>query len=156
MAIVALIWVLFITVMQASTPDVTDMKYTEFMSMATDGKVKSVDIYTSSNYFVVTTTDGEKLSVPNPRHDTYRKDIMDLGIEVNIAQQTVSDAIQSMLVQLPIYAFMAVFIYYLLSSVGTMTRSYIRCATIQEGITFDRVAGMSEVKDELQFAIDFL
>ena len=155
-AIVALIWVLFITVMRASTPDTTDMKYTEFMQMAQEGKIESVNMYTSSNYFTVKTMDGKTLSVPNPRHDTYRKDIMDLGIEVNIAQQTVSDAIHSMLVQLPLYAFMAVFIYYLLSSVGTMTRSYIRCATIQEGITFDKVAGMSEVKNELQFAIDFL
>ena len=155
-AIVALIWVLFITVMQASTPDATDIKYTEFMQMAQEGKIESVNMYTSSNYFTVKTVDGETLSVPNPRHDTYKKDIMDLGVEVNIAQQTVSDAIQSMLVQLPLYAFMAVFIYYLLSSVGTMTRSYIHCATMQEGITFDKVAGMTEVKDELKFAIDFL
>lgn len=155
-AVVALIWCLLSQMIENFTPKASDITYAEFEQLAKDGQVESVDIYTSSHFFNVHTKDGEVKTVPNPWHDTSRKDIMDMGLKVNVATYTPRDAAKSFVASLPLYCFLGILIYYLVSSVGTMTKSYIKCATVQDGVTFDKVAGMTEVKEELKFAIDFL
>lgn len=155
-AVLVVVWAIFYGVLSQFQPKGTDISYNEFWSMIDKGEISSVDIYNSGNTFTAHTTDGQDLIIPNPRYDEFRKDLMETGVEVRTAQMSAFDAFQNLLVQLPIYLFMGVLIYYLLSSMSSMARSYMRCATVQEGTTFDRVAGLSEVKDELKFTVDFL
>lgn len=154
--ILCVIWAIMFGVITQFQPKGTDLSYNEFWSMLKDGQIQSVDLYSSGTTFTAHTVDGESKLVPNPRYDEFRKDLMETGVEVKTAQMSAFDAFQSLMLQLPLYMFLVVLVYYLMSSMSSMTRSYMRCATIQEGTTFDKVAGLSEVKEELKFTVDFL
>lgn len=154
--LIAVAWGVMMGVITQFQPEGTDLSYNEFWDKLESGQIESVDIYSTGNTFTAHTKDGESLVVPNPKYDEFRKDLMETGVEVKTAQMSAFDAFQNLLLQLPIYLFMGVLIYYLISSMSSVARSYMKCATLQEGTTFDKVAGMSEVKDELKFTIDFL
>ena len=153
---VIMFFMLMTAMTRASMPDKTNTKWPELLEKIEAGEIDEVTIYQSTNVIDARTKTGELLTVPNPRHDTYRQELMMTGVQVNVATKSFYDAVQDMITEIPLFALLAILGYYFISSIGTVTRSYMQTATMQDGVPFNRVAGMSEVKEELQFAIEFL
>ena len=152
----AMITAVAIITIQNSEPATVDKQYNEFTQMLDNGEVQEITLYNSGNTFDVLGTDGQHYKVPSPKYEDFRRDMMQTGVKVNVASQTKMDTIKALVSNLPILVLMGVLLYYLASSLGTMTKSYMQTATVQDGVKFTEVAGLSEVKEEVRFAVDFL
>lgn len=141
---------------QQASPSKVDIKYTELLEMIEKGEVESVTVYNASDTIAVEKTDGEKLTAPNPKNDEYRKELMLTGVNVKVASQTPYDAFMNAIISLPLTLLILAIIYVLVNTFSSVTKNYMQTATVQDGVKFDAVAGLSEVKEELKFAIDFL
>lgn len=142
--------------LQQTMPVPFTMQYTEFTELLKSGEVKGVAIYTGLDYFTAELNDGTKATVPNPRYDEFRKDVYESGVIVNVYTATVGDAISTIVLSLPLTLVMLALVYFLFNTVSSTARNYFTCAKQSEGVKFDEVAGMTEIKAEVQFVVDFL
>lgn len=154
------VWVVFIMLLfnmsnqvKQTTPN-TD--YLTFLEYLDKGEVDKVNIYNNSDYFTAVLKNGDKVEVPNPRHDEFRKEIYEKGVEVSIQKASFADALSSVIVGLPMIVFSCGFVYYIIFTLGSVGRNYFNAVDQEDGKKFDEVAGMGKIKDEIKFLVDFL
>lgn len=158
------IWVMIIFVIyniaiqlyNSTKPVAVDTTYTAYLEKVEAGEVERVTIYKELDYFEAIYKDGERVRVPNPRYDEFRKDIFESGVEVSMRQSTVLDVLPSVIMGVPMVIFIFAFIMYIYYSMGSIMKNYFEIVDIEDGISFDDVAGLSEIKEDVKFAVDFL
>lgn len=139
-----------------SAPAESDISYTEFKSYIDSGDIDSVRYIESQQTFNVKLKDGKEYSVINPKYEEFRKDILEAGIRLEVSKTSASDAIIGTLVGTPMIVFMFIFIYYIVKTMGNQTNTLFKVLKPEDIITFDHVAGMSETKEEVKFAVSQL
>lgn len=137
----------------SSNPIETTMTYNEFMSNVENGNVTSVRLVESQKTFTATMDNGEKFTVINPDYEDFKKDILTAGVDVEIQKVTALEAVSTAITTLPMLILLFVILWFLIKSFGSQTTTLYKVYKAEEAVTFDRVAGMSEAKEEVQFAV---
>lgn len=141
---------------KSTEPAKYDLEYSEFQQMLDDRKIESADIINSEDSFIIRTEDGETYNVVNPDYEDFRKELLEAGVDLNISQRTAEDAVLSTLSSLPMIMLCFVLIYFVFKSVGGQATTLFKVLKPEDIITFDDVAGMSETKEEVEFAVSQL
>lgn len=137
---------------QSTAPE-TNLTYTEFMSKVDNGEIASASIIESQNFFTATDTDGNEYTIPNPDYDEFRKDLMTSGVDLEISKVSVFEAVSSAISSMPMLILLFIIIWYVLKTMGGQTTTLYKLYKAEDVITFADVAGMSEAKAEVQFAV---
>lgn len=137
----------------SSNPLETTMTYNEFMSNVEDGNVVSVKLVESQKTFTATMDNGEKFTIINPDYEDFKKDILTAGVAVEIQKVTALEAVSTAITTLPMLILLFVILWFFIKSFGSQTTTLYKVYKAEEAVTFDRVAGMSEAKEEVQFAV---
>lgn len=137
---------------QSTAPE-TNLTYTEFMGKVENGEIASASIVESQNFFTATDTDGDEYTIPNPDYDEFRKDLMTNGVDLEISKVSVFEAVSSAISSMPMLILLFIIIWYVLKTMGGQTTTLYKLYKAEDAITFADVAGMSEAKAEVQFAV---
>jgi cell division protease FtsH len=137
--------------------EATDIGFLDFFDRLESGEIVRVTIITDSDFFYAfTENDDERLKVPNPRYPEFRRDIMLTGVEVTTQSLTLRDAIFGFLMGLPLMLLLLILAFYLVYLLSSTSENFMKGVKKERAITFDKVAGLSEVKEEIRFAVDIL
>ena len=139
-----------------SIPQNADISYNEFLEKVENDEVKSIRETEGQEIMVVTLTDDSQVTLMNPDYDEFRVDMLERGIEFEYAKSSPLNAILSVLVYVPTLLLTFTIVIYLLSSLGGQNTTLYKAARPEDVVTFNDVAGMSETKEEVRFAVSQL
>ena len=129
------------------------MTYIQFWDNVRKGNIESVVQIKSESYMVVTAKDGTTYKVVDPDYDDFRKEMLESGVAVSVTDNTFTSVAISLLITLPIqiaiYAFLIQIFFSSLITSGNMFKILKK----DDIVTFDDIAGMSETKEEVKFAV---
>lgn len=150
-----------------------EVSYLEFMKYAKEGKIKSVDISLASKEFSFVFKDGEKreekkeegkknsknrqnavYTVPNPKYDDFKKDMLELDIQVNEKADR-SSYISYILSGTSLIIMIAMFQVFHKKMNGD-DEIVKRKGYLDTAVTFADVAGLDELKEDMYTIVDFL
>lgn len=157
--IVGVVTLVLLTVVGAYKDTVvvsTDMEYTAFQELVKSGQVEKVNIVNSAETFIVTLNDGTRYTVINPKHPEFRKEIMEMGVKVEVQKVDLTFALFSTLSTLPMLILSFMLVMYVMRYLGESTSTVFKMFKPEEIIGFDAVAGMSSIKEEVRFAVNTL
>lgn len=133
-----------------TNPTSTNIGLQDIERMQSLDLIEKVEVTKTSNTFLVYDINGFIYSCVNPRNDSFIYDLMQDGIPVVVRQTSLYDALMGMLVTLPMFIVMLMFIYYLTSTmIGGSTKMFTLLKKDSNKVSFDDVAGISEIKDEV-------
>ena len=135
----------------AQKPDLT---YPEVLEMLESGNVSEVTLYKGSATFTLKDKNGRVYKAINPDYDEFKKDILETGVQITMAESTVGDALLLIAVEMPMLLLMMMFVVAIGSSMTSTARQMYKILKTDDGITFDDIAGMSETKEEIMFFVD--
>jgi len=136
-------------------PATGEIGYTELFELVTTGQADTVYITTEQDYLTVTTKSGESFDCVNPKSDRFIEDLMKAGANISIQKQSLSDAVSSILLTLPLVAILAMFAIYLSNTIiGGSTKMFTLLKPNQNRTTFNSIRGLSQTKKEVKFAVD--
>lgn len=156
LGILVIIFSLFIQAYNETKPAEANLTYTEFKNMLDNEKISKAQIISNSDTFTITDTDGNEYEVINPKYDDFRKDLLEQGVEIEVRKTSLASSISSVMVTIPVTIMMFIICLLLLQQMGRTTGSNFRLLKNEDTVTFDDVAGLKEIKTEVQFAIDTL
>lgn len=157
--IMGAIILLSLTVLRAykyTVPVNGDLEYTQFQEMISNGEIVSASVIGNEDTIRVTTASGENYSVINPGHDEFKKELLDAGVSLSVSKTSPTAIIIETLSTLPMMILMIAILMMLLKTIGGQTTTLFKVLKGEEIITFDDVAGMSETKKEVAFAVSQL
>lgn len=144
------------TTYTSSKPAEADMKYTEFMEKVDKGEVEKVSLVEGRDTMQVYLNNGMQYSVINPKSENYKEKLLERGVSLNVSKQTFTDALSAVLYTLPTLILTFVLVLYILKTMNSTSNTLFKILKDEEVTTFDEVAGMDEIRDEVQFAVDML
>lgn len=156
LAIVALVLSTLYSGYTMTKPSDMTISWEEFNGHIESGDIAHVTIIKTEPYFTVELTNGEKYTCVNPGNDTFKKDILDAGVEIRTQNSTFSNVVTSTMLSLPMTIAMIVICYFLLKSLNNQASTLYKVYKPEDVIKFDQVAGMSETKQEVMFAVSQL
>ena len=139
-----------------SAPADSDISYVQFQEYLADGKVVSAEVIDSRDTFNIKLDDGEKYAVINPDYDEFRKELLESGVSIEVSKVSADEAITNALASTPILILTFILMWFIAKSVGGQTTTLFKVLKPEDIITFDDVAGMSETKEEVKFAVSQL
>lgn len=149
-SIVIFIGTQLISAWQDTNPTSTNIELADVQRMNELDLIEKVEVTKTSNTFLVYDNNGFIYSCVNPRSDNFIYDLMKEGIPVTVRQASLYDAIMDMIVTMPMFIVMLMFIYYLTSTiVGGSTKMFTLLKKDSNPVTFNDVAGISEIKEEV-------
>ena len=137
----------------STAPAKSDISYTQFQEFLNNGKILSANIIESEDSFTVETSSGEMYNVINPDYDEFRKDLLENGVNLNIRERTADEAVLQVVASVPMLLLTFIIIWFICKSVGGQTLTLFKVLKPEDIVTFDDVAGMSETKAEVEFAV---
>lgn len=129
------------------------MTYKEFWEQVDAGNIEQVRQITSETYMTVTDKEGTTYKVVDPGYDDFRKDMLEHGVAVQVTDSTFSDVAFSLITTLPIQIAMYAFLVHICFSNFITSGNMFKVLKPEDVVTFDDIAGMSETKEEVKFAI---
>lgn len=149
-AIVIFMGTQILSAWQDTNPTSTNIGLQDVYRMQEQELIDKVEVTKTSNTFLVYDINGFIYSCVNPRNDTFIYDLMDAGVPVTVRQSSLYDAIMEMVVTMPMFIIMLMFIYYLTSTmIGGSTKMFTLLKKDSNKVSFNDVAGISEIKDEV-------
>lgn len=139
-----------------TAPASGNLSYLQFKDKLENSQVIEAEFIKSQETFKVTLADGTTYNVIDPDHDEFRKELLEEGVMIQVRQQTADEALRSVLATVPYMILIFVFMWYILKSVGGQTTTLFKILKPEDIVTFDDVAGMSETKKEVEFAVSQL
>ena len=128
----------------------------QFMEDAQDGKVEEASYIKSKRYINVILTDGTTYTISDPEDQNFKREILEMGVNVKYASTTPVEAITSVLLTAPLSIGIFVMLYIFSKSINRGTNTLYKLYKAEEVVGFDKVAGMSETKEEVKFAVEQL
>lgn len=149
-SIVIFVCTQLISAWKDTNPTSTNIGLEDVYRMNEQELIERVEVTKTSNTFLVYDVNGFAYSCVNPMNDTFIYDLMSKGVPVNIRQSSMYDAVMEIVVTMPMFIIMLMFIYYLASTiVGGSTKMFTLLKKDTNPVTFNDVAGISEIKDEV-------
>lgn len=152
-AMIAIFVVLMMQAFQQAAPAKSSLGFNEFMEKVEAGEVKSASIIKNEETFKVTLNNGEQYNVTSPNVEGFRRELLEAGVNIEVSQRSLDDAILSALGTLPMLIVMILLVYYVMKTLNSQATTLFKVLKPSEIITFDNVAGMSETKREVEFAV---
>ena len=150
--LIILIFQVYQSYIQLEQTDQT-MQYLDFWECVDEGKIDNVRQIASENYMIAEDTDGVTYRVVDPKYEDFRKDMLEHGVKVEVSQQTFSKLLSTLMLSLPLQIAMYLFIVNFCFSNIMTTGNMFKVLKPETVITFDDIAGMSETKEEVKFAV---
>lgn len=152
------------TALTKSTPLEASMSYLEFMKKVNAKEVESVTLKATSFLADVSLKDGKKETIINPNSDTFIEDLGKKGVDVKVQMSEFSTELSTMLTSVMSLGLSAILtglmIFYFIKMLGMFkgkisgdNSSKKVTVTEENRVTFDDVAGLTEEKEELEYAI---
>lgn len=148
--------ILFLTVFEAlesTKPTMATMEYLVFTEHLKANEVESVSYTKSEDVFIVYLADGTSEKVVSPQHSTFILELLEAGVSLQVQKITMFDAILVIISEVPMLILITLVAFYISGTITPMTNSLYRLIGPEETVTFDDVAGMSETKKEVEFAV---
>lgn len=134
-----------------------DISYLEFQQMLKDGDIERVEYNKNSETITIFENNSDKgLTVLNPGYDDFRKDLLESGVKLDIKKSTFTNILINILINVPSLILVGILIYFLSKSLNIGGSSNFKIFDGDEAVTFKDVAGMDDIKSEVQFAVDAL
>ena len=132
--------------------ELEEMTYIEFLEKVNQQEVSSIRVDLKSGAeMVVTLTDETKVTVPNPKTETFKVDMLEAGIEVEELNRAQLLAGLSSFVSI---GMMMLLLYILTKNVNPFGSK--KPITEKPQTRFCDIAGMDEIKEELALVVEFL
>ena len=131
----------------------SQMTYLEFWEAVENQEIEQVVQIESETYMTVTDKNGVTYKVVDPGYDDFRKDMLEHGVKVQVTDSTFTSVAINLLTTLPIQIAMYAFLVHICFSNLITTGNMFKVIKPDDVITFDDIAGMSETKEEVKFAI---
>lgn len=137
-------------------PAETTLKYTEFIRHLENNEVEKVSIIKTEDTFNVYMKDSNVYSVINPDTEDFKKELLEKGVDIEIRERTVEGAITNVILLLPSTALMVLFGLFIYKQLNGSTSRMFKVIKNENRITFKDVAGIDDVKEEVEFAVETL
>lgn len=137
-------------------PADSDISYVDFMEKVDKGEVKSADIVKDEDSFKVYMKDGTEHQVVNPGNEEFKKELLEKGVELQVRKRTAENAVVSTILSVPTIVIMFVVCVMVFKYMGGASNTLFKILKTENIITFEDVAGMDDIKAEVQFAVDTL
>lgn len=149
----ALIIGLLVGVVLQKPSEDSEISYNQFLKMVEKEKVEEITLNYSSDTMKILDQEEKEYIVPNPRYEDFKKDMLEKGIEVS--EVSIPDF--SAYIIVIFYGFFIFIMFRMIRSQGLQNDIEIKKTDRGENaITFDKVAGLSEVKKDMITFVDFL
>lgn len=137
----------------------TKLSYSKFMEKVNANKIEKVMINLSDSTFVAVGKNEKMYTVDNPKYDNFKKDLLENGVEVTEEHATSYVNLMFNVLQLAIMIVIGFAFYNLMkqqvgspvSDVSAEDKNGTRVKT-----TFKDIAGLKQVKSDMELLIDFL
>lgn len=137
----------------------TKLSYSKFMEKVNANKIEKVIINLSDSTFVAVGKNEKMYTVDNPKYDNFKKDLLEKGVEVTEEHATSYVNLMFNVLQLAIMIVIGFAFYNLMkqqvgspvSDVSAEDKNGTRVKT-----TFKDIAGLKQVKSDMELLIDFL
>jgi cell division protease FtsH len=132
---------------------VKEVSFNEFMTMVQEEKVASVEIGLGyAEKFIFIDTEDNVYKTDNPKSSNFKRELLDYGVEVKEVQQS---GWANIIVSILQYALIVGMMLWLFKRMMPKTEN---AEVVKEvpNITFDDVAGATELKNDLKYIIDYL
>ena len=137
----------------SDTPEIKDITFNEFMTMAQEGQIKQVEIGLGySNEFTFEDVNGTLYKTDNPKSSNFKRELLEYNIEV---VETNSTSVLSIILTLLQYIGLPIILIIMLKRMMPQTDKDDLVKEVPN-ITFDDVAGAGELKNDLKYVIDYL
>lgn len=157
MAIGLLIGILIISIAQVfknTAVTAPDISYAEVIELIENDEIENVILYKGAMTYEINTTDGNTYKAVNPDYDRFKQDLLESGVEIKTAESTMQDALITMAVQVPLLLLLCVMIISVMGTFGNAGKQIFKVFKPSEIIGFDKIAGMSETKEEVRFFVE--
>lgn len=154
--IVTLILTTFYNAIQQTKPADTSMSYTEFISKVKNNEVEKVTIIDTEQTFNVYLTTGEEFSVINPGNDEFKLQLLEMGVNIEVRESSIKSALITTILSIPMAVVTFAIAVMVFKYMGGTNTSLFKILKDDNDITFNDVAGMDDIKDEVSFAVDML
>lgn len=143
---------------QMAIPIQPTMSFNDFMTKLDSGEVAKITFIQSKRCFNAELKDGTIETVIDPGDTTFRREMLESGVTVEIARMTMSEAMDTVIQYIPIFSLSFITIFMILRMTGDAGEgsALFRVYSAKECKKFDDVAGMSEIKEEVRFAVNQL
>lgn len=149
---------------EKSTPIESSMSYKDFISKLDKGDIKCVTIKAKSFLCDVELKDGKNETIINPNTDTFIEELGEKGVEVKIQMAEFDSELAGTLTAMLSVGFSflltCLMVFYFVKMISMLKgkvndggKSKKIVVTDENRVTFADVAGLSEEKEELQYAI---
>ena len=167
-ALLIVIVLLSLSVSYMNGNSVTKLSYDKFVKMAENKEIKDVSINLKDSTFTATDTNKQRYTVDNPKYDNFKKDLLEYGIDVKEDNSSNYTSIIFNLLQLGFMIFIGYNFYQMIKGQTNSGSNEVAIAKDGQTITdskgkkvikrttFEDVAGLKQVKDDLVLLVDFL
>ena len=153
-AIIVVLVVLSYEAYQNSNPVESSMTYTNFMEAVESGEVSHIVLVKTQDLFTATMKNGEEYAVVYPGNDTFKVDLLESGVEIQVARTTYSESLGNILKTIPMFVLVFFIVFYLSKTLVMGSSTMFKVLKPEEIVSFDDVAGMTESKEEVMFAVE--
>lgn len=154
-AVLCVSLVLFQAILAASPVD-PDLSYNEFKTMLEEDKIAKINLVESQDIFIVYGKDGRSYNVINPKYDGFKKELLEKGVDVQLQQATLVETLVSTASIIPAIILAFIMIMLFTKYLSNETDQVFDILKDEQTVTFKDVAGMSEVKRDVKFAVEQL
>lgn len=160
-SILIILTILTIAVSQANALSSNKMSYDKFIKMAQNKEIANVNIDLKATTFIATDNNDKRYTVDNPKYDNFKKDLLEYGIEVKETGNINYAGYLFNIIQIGIMIFIVYKFYGVMQQQSGTTTTKIdvqnnKNKTVIKQRTFKDVAGLKQVKEDLELLVDFL
>lgn len=144
-----------LAVKDANAPDIT-MSWGDFQEAIENNEVATVQEFRTEGYAIVDLKDGSQYTIVDPGYEEWRKDLLNSGVDIRARKAEPSRVWIQLLTTLPLQLILILLIAQMMQSAVFNTENMFKTIKGADVVKFDQVAGMTETKKEVQFAIEQL
>lgn len=144
------------TSIKDAMPQDIDLDFNDFMKKAEAGEIESVLIIKGNPTFNATLDDGKTYTVVNPDSENFRRELLEMGVKIDIRKTTLDAAVSSVMYTIPMSALMIMLVVFICKQMMAESTTLFKLLRDGGKITFDNVAGMSETKEEVMTVVEGL
>lgn len=137
-------------------PAETTLSYVDFMESIENNYVDKVSIIDTEDTFNVYMKDGTSYTVTNPDNEDFKKELLEKDVNIETRARTAEDAIVNMILVLPSTLLIVLFGLFIYKQLNGSTNNMFKILKNEQQVTFNDVAGIGDIKEEVQFAVDTL